>query len=48
MEQVAPDKASSAHKLPLQLTSFIGREVEIAEVTRLLAGARGRVRRASY
>ena len=38
MKQAAPGKASPANNLPLQLTSFIGREAEIAEVNRLLAG----------
>jgi hypothetical protein len=46
-ESKAPGKSeppkAPAHNLPLQLTSFIGREKEIAEVTRLMsqpAGAR--------
>src|SRR5437867_10271679 len=32
--------AAVSHNLPLQLTSFIGREREIAEVERLLGGTR--------
>ena len=28
------------HNLPLQMTSFIGREREVAELTQLLSGAR--------
>jgi predicted ATPase/DNA-binding XRE family transcriptional regulator len=32
--------SGSAHNLPLQLTSFIGRERELAEVARLLGGMR--------
>ena len=31
---------TAGHNLPVQLTSFIGREKEIAEVTKLLAAAR--------
>ena len=33
-------QGSRPNNLPLQLTSFIGREAEIAEVKRLLAGTR--------
>lgn len=36
----APTAVERRHNLPLQLTSFVGREREVAEVERLLAGTR--------
>jgi predicted ATPase/DNA-binding SARP family transcriptional activator/Tfp pilus assembly protein PilF len=39
-EEVAAPPPSSAHNLPRHLTTFIGREQEIADVARVLSGAR--------